>query len=70
MLKYEYDVTEYKIFSSSSSLLCIRNHLVLIEIIFHYGNIRRLDTGYGEPKKLYFHAHNFGVSSKIHCLEQ
>ena len=24
----------------------------------------------GEPKKLYFHGQNFGVSSKIHCLEQ
>ena len=25
---------------------------------------------FGEPKTLYFHGHNFGISSKICCLEQ
>ena len=25
---------------------------------------------FGEPKTLYFHGHNFGISSKVCCLEQ
>ena len=51
-----------------------RNRLFFILMIFQsVARLRFCITHHnvlGEPKKLYFHGHNFGVSSKIHCLKQ